>query len=118
MSEKFRWIYEITGNHFPMNATKEMKSFENLRKLRNHLMHFDPPSLVILLEETTCWLNQVIDVGFFLIKMREAIGIDLSVHLINFILQNEAVFNPEPHFSKRLPINSKKAGYLSSCWPE
>lgn len=116
--DKFKWIYEITGNHFPMNATKEMKSFETLRKLRNHLMHFDPPSLVVLIEEVALWLNKVIDIGFFLIKMREAIGIDLSVQLINFILQNEVVFNPEPRFSKRLPINSKKAGYLSSCWPE
>ncbi len=53
IADKFKWIHEITGNHFPMNATKEMKSFESLRKLRNHLMHFDPPSLVILLEETT-----------------------------------------------------------------
>jgi len=101
-----------------MNATKEMKSFESLRKLRNHLMHFDPPSLVILLEEATEWLNQVLDIGFFLIKMREAIGIDLSVQLINYILQKEIVFNPEKRFSKRLPINSIKAGYLSSCWPD
>lgn len=116
--DKFKWIHEITGNHFPMNATKEMKSFEALRKLRNHLMHFDPPSLVILLEEVALWLNQVIDIGFFLIKMREAIGIDSSVQLINFILQREVLFKPEPGFSKRLPINSRKAGYLSSCWPE
>jgi hypothetical protein len=116
--DKFKWIYEITGNHFPMNATKEMKSFETLRKLRNHLMHFDPPSLVILIEEVALWLNQVIDIGFFLIKMREAIGIDLSVQLINYILQKEVIFKPESSFSKRLPINSRNAGYLSSCWPE
>ena len=118
INEKFAWIYEITGSHFPMNATKEMKSFESLRKLRNHLMHFDPPSLVILLEEATVWLNEVIDVGFFLIKMRDAIGIDLSVELIDYILQKEIAFNPEQRFSKRLPINSANAGYLSSCWPD
>ncbi len=81
-------------------------------------MHFDPPSLVILLEEVAPWLNQIIDIGFFLMKMREAMGIDLSEHLINFILQKEILFNPEPHFAKRLPLNSRTSGYLSSCWPE
>ncbi|MBL7718932.1 MAG: hypothetical protein JNL72_08860 [Flavipsychrobacter sp.] len=115
LNDKFKWVYQITGNALNIEAEKE--SVENLRVLRNHLMHFDPPSLVITLEEVALWLNQIVDIGRILIKFRQALNVDISVGIINFLLQEEAVFVP---FSKgkRQPLNSKgKEDYYSSTWP-
>lgn len=114
--DKLNWIYQISGNH--LNAEKYIPSFNNLRELRNHMMHFDPPSLIITIEEATMWLNQIIDVGWLLIKMRQAVGTEISMPLVNFILQKEAVFNPQPLFSNRLPIGIGNTDYMSSTWPK
>ncbi|HRE76237.1 MAG TPA: hypothetical protein PLL09_00285 [Flavobacterium sp.] len=114
--DKLGWIYQISGNH--LGAEKYLPSFHNLRELRNHLMHFDPPSLIVTIEEATIWLNQIIDVGWLLIKMRKAVGTEISIPLINFILQKEAVFNPEPHCVDRLPIGTGNSDYISSTWPK
>lgn len=114
MKDKFKWIYQITGNN--PNVEGEFPSFENLRKLRNHLMHFDPPSFVVTLEEATLWLNQIIDVGLMLIKIRIALGVPVSADLINLSLQHEAVFVPGTD-NNRTPISdTNQADYASSTW--
>jgi hypothetical protein len=112
--DKLGWIYKITGNQ--LEAESFLPSCDNLRKLRNHMMHFDPPSLVITIEEATKWLNQIIDVGWLLIKIRQAIEAEISIHLINFILQKEAIFNPEKYFKNRLPLGIGNADYKSCTW--
>jgi hypothetical protein len=114
-NDKLGWIYKISGNH--LSAESHIKQVNNLRELRNHMMHFDPPHLVITIEEATIWLNQIIDVGWLLVKIRKAIGAELSVPLINFILQKEAIFNPEEHSSKRLPLGNR-TDYTSCLWPK
>jgi hypothetical protein len=112
--DKLRWIYQISGRN--LNAESQMTNVNCLRKLRNHLMHFDPPSLVFTVEEATTWLNQLIDVGYLLIKMRQAIGVEVSLPLIHLILQREALFNPLLHSAARLPINRIDGDYASSIW--
>lgn len=115
--DKLKWIHQVTGNN--LNIEAERESLDTLKDIRNHLMHFDPPSLVITLEEATLWLNQIIDIGMILIKMRKAIGVEVSVELVNFILQKEAVFNPSilAHFTERKPVSkSSDKDYLSSTW--
>lgn len=114
--DKLGWVYKISGRH--LEAESYLLSCNNLRELRNHMMHFDPPSLIVTIEEATTWLNQIIDVGWLLIKIRQAIGAEVSLQLINFILQKEAVFNPEKHFAERLPIGTGNADYASSKWPK
>ena len=39
LSEKLRWVYQITGNF--LNIRDEEVGFNRLRSLRNHLQHFD-----------------------------------------------------------------------------
>lgn len=114
--DKINWIYKITGNH--LAAELYMPSFTKLRKLRNHFMHFDPPSLIVTMEEASIWINYVIDVGFLLIRMRDAMGVESSLSLLNFVLQKDVIFNPEEHFSKRLPIGTANTDYESSNWPK
>jgi len=114
LNDKFKWIYQITGNI--LNAESEKENLEILKDLRNHFMHFDPPSIVITLEEATNWLNQIIDIGRLIVKIRRAIKVDISVALINFLLQKEAIFVPYVK-GKRAPLNpNKKEDYYSSIW--
>ena len=115
-TDKLRWIGQITGNPLD-NASEELSSFHNLREIRNHMMHFDPPSLAVPLEEAAIWLNQIIDVAFLLKKIRDKIGVDGSTAILNFMLQKEVDFVPRPPFTARLPLNSRESGYLCSCWP-
>ncbi len=114
--DKLGWIYKISGKH--IGAESYIQNVNNLRELRNHMMHFDPPHLVITIEEATIWLNQIIDVGWFLIKIRKAVGAELSLPLINFVLQKEAIFNPESHSSVRLPLGIGNTDYASCIWPK
>ena len=113
LNDKIKWVKQITGNE--LNFEYERESLLRLKEIRNHLNHFDPPSLVVTLEEATIWLNDLIVIGLLLMKIRKAIGVPVSTDLINFILQKKAVFNPEPAFKKRLPLSEEK-GYNSTKW--
>ena len=112
--DKLKWIKQITNKN--LNIEPERNSLDELKDLRNHLNHFDPPSLTITLEEATKWLNQIIDIGFILVKIRKTICVEISESLIDFILQKEVYFNPEPAFAERLPLDSVKGGYKTSTW--
>jgi len=114
LNDKLKWVRQISGNNLDIEAERD--SLDKLRKLRNHFNHFDPPSLVVTLEEATTWLNQIIDIGFILVKIRKTMRLEISAHLLNFILQKKAIFNPEPAFIERMVLNSEKNGYLSSTW--
>lgn len=116
LTDKLKWIRQLSGKN--LDIENEMNSLNQLRELRNHFNHFDPPSLVVTLEESVNWLNQIIDLGYILIKIRETLGLQISNDLINFILQKEVQFIPQPSFSKRLKLNSKLSGYESSTWKE
>jgi len=117
ITDKLKWIGQITGKPLD-DARDEVISLNNLRCIRNHMMHFDPPCLVVPLEEVGVWLNQVLDIAFLLQKIRSKLGVSISSELANFMLQKDVVFTPEPSFQARLPIDSIKTGYLSSYWSE
>jgi len=112
--DKLAWVYKISGKH--LGAESHLSAVNTLRELRNHMMHFDPPSLVIPIEEATIWLNNVIDIGYLLIKIRQAIGAEVYLGLMNFILQKPAIFNPQPGFIKRLPFKKGEGDYATSTW--
>jgi hypothetical protein len=114
MNDKLKWVYQITGNL--LNIEAEQDALENFRILRNHFTHFDPPCLVITLEEIATILNQVMEIGIILVKIRQALGTVSSLELINFILQKRVQFNHEPAFSTRVAAADNE-GYISSTWP-
>ncbi|MBL7940747.1 MAG: hypothetical protein JNL43_15405 [Flavobacteriales bacterium] len=116
LNDKLKWVYQVTGKN--LDIEPERHSLETLRKLRNHLMHFDPPSLVVTVEEATMWLNQIIDVGQVLVKIRHALGVPPSTDLLNFLLQPEAQFHPRNILAARSPAGTKPdADYSSTTWP-
>ena len=113
-SDKWNWIKKITGKE--LNAEKEYQKLFELKNLRNHFNHFDPPCIVITLEEVTEWLNNILHVGLLLSKIRHTISAESSTNLINLLVQKEAKFIPEPAFTKRATFDSTKTGYKSSTW--
>ena len=114
IKDKFKWVREISGNE--LNIETEFPKFETLRTLRNHLNHFDPPTLVITLEEAAEWLNDILYIGQILIKIRQALKTPISSSLIELVAQKKIIFNPEAAFIKRSELNSNKFGYKSSIW--
>ena len=116
LNDKLKWVHQITGEN--LNIEQERTNLEVLRKLRNHLMHFDPPSLVITIEEATTWLNQILDVGQILFKIRRALKVPPSTELLNFLLQPEAQFHPRNMLPARSIVGTKPdADYSSTTWP-
>lgn len=113
--DKLKWVRTISGN--TLNIEQELVRLNSLRELRNHLNHFDPPTFVLTLEEAANWLNDILYLGQVLIKIREALGVNCSNLLVDFISQKEVIFQPEEAFSKRLPLDSKINGYGSCLWP-
>ncbi len=117
LNDKLKWIYHISGKHLNIESHKSI--LESLKNIRNHLMHFDPPSLVITVEEATGWLNDLIDIGVILINIRQAIGVEVSEGLINFILQKQAIFMPKNLNELRKPVGvDATEDYKSSTWPQ
>jgi hypothetical protein len=112
--DKLKWVHQITGKN--LDYESERDSLRRLKDVRNHFNHFDPPSLVITLEETETWLNDVIVLGFLLIRIRKTINVTISDDLANLVIQKKAKFVPQAAFSERLPLDSKKNGYYSSQW--
>jgi len=115
LMDKLKWIKQISGNN--LNIEAERDSLNDLRELRNHLNHFDPPSFVITLEEAAIWLNQILDIGIILLKIRKTMELEISTDLINFLLQKQVKFNPKLEFQTRIKLNSKESGYKTSTWP-
>ncbi len=113
--DKISWVRKIAQTN--LDIENEIKSLNNLRQIRNHFNHFDPPSFAVSLEEACTWINQVIDVGIILYKIRKAIRVPCSDILLNFLLQRVVEFNPEPAFKDRLPPKPGY-GYESSTWPK
>ncbi|MEO8068771.1 MAG: hypothetical protein ABI599_13835 [Flavobacteriales bacterium] len=117
LNDKLKWVHQITGEN--LDIEPERTSLESLRKLRNHLMHFDPPSLVITIEEATTWLNQILDIGQILFKIRRALKVPPSTELLNFLLQPQAEFNPRNMLRSRSVAGTKAdADYRSTTWPD
>jgi hypothetical protein len=114
LKDKLKWVTIISGKN--LNIESERLALDSLREVRNHLNHFDPPSLVITLEEAADWLNYIMDIGMILCKIRIALDIQLSISLLNFLLQKEAVFNPIDLGFSRSKLISEQYGYKSSVW--
>ena len=114
LTDKLKWIRQISGKEF--NYEPEKESLMRLKEVRNHFNHFDPPSLVLTLEEIEIWLNDIIKIGFLLVRLRKTIGVKISDELLNLIIQKKVKFKPQDAFKERLPLDSKKTGYYSSQW--
>jgi hypothetical protein len=114
LTDKLKWIKSITGNE--LNIEKERESLMRIKAIRNHLNHFDPPTLVIPIEEACDWLNDIVVIGQILVKIRLACSTTISIPLAELISQKLVKFVPYVGSELRTKLDSQKNGYLSSTW--
>jgi hypothetical protein len=114
ISEKFRWVGLITGRPLD-NARDEVDSFNVLRGIRNHLNHFDPPCVVISIDDAADWLNRVPRIGDLIWKIREKLEAQLTQELVEIMLLPIVKVNPKFSNNPRAK-QAEDAGYRSSTW--
>lgn len=110
LANKLGWIFKITGHH--LNAGDDHAAFVELKDLRNHLQHFDPPSFCYTLEDAERWLNLVPAVASFNWAIRKCVGATLSVPLIELLLERPVKFLPRDPGKPRKP-QDETVGYAS-----
>jgi hypothetical protein len=114
INDKFHWIGLITGSPLD-NAKSEIDSFNILRGIRNHLNHFDPPCVVLSVDDAADWLNRVPMIGDLLWKIREKLEAHLTPELVEILLLPIVKVNPrDPRMPRHKQAND--AGYKSSTW--
>ena len=107
--DKLKWVSAITGKEF--NAQDEVRAFERLKDVRNHLQHFDPPCFCCSLDDAAGWLNAAVEVGRLAWKIRNAIDAPLTKELIDIILAPRIRVVPKEAGDR--PPQPLDAGYAS-----
>lgn len=116
LQNKLKWIALITGNE-PNFSQIELSAFNEIRELRNHFTHWDPPSFAYTAEDVVRWLNAIPSIGILLWKMRKSLGSPPTVPLIQLILGKRVQYQLHPNeVSITPPALSPGFGY-GSCRP-
>ncbi|MEQ1568215.1 MAG: hypothetical protein ABMA64_21425 [Myxococcota bacterium] len=114
MKDKLAWVHAITGQH--LDATEGRAAFDELRELRNHLNHFDPPCVAYSVDDAAHWLNLMPAVGRLLWQIRRCMNEPLSRLLVRWLLLRPVVVVPvDP--GRHRPAQLPRAGYASTRWP-
>jgi hypothetical protein len=115
IADKFAWVFKITGRH--LDGGREIPDFHVLRRVRNHLQHFDPPVFCCTLEEVAAWLNAALSIARLNWRIRQAMSASLCRGIIRLLLSPPVVFVPMPSPLPRPPVVAGR-GYSSTCWPD
>lgn len=114
IKDKLSWVFQITGK--PLHARDELRAFFEIKDIRNHLQHFDPPCFCYTLEDVAAWINIVPPLARLCWKIRECVGSPLSVPLIEMLLVPTVRFVPEQ--GRRRVRQPATVGYNSTRWTE
>ena len=95
--DKISWVFKITGNNLP-DISIEKAALNNLKELRNLLMHFDPAHFEIKLKDLPKYLNDIVEIGHFIFKIRKTIEAEISSELIFYLLQPNVVYHENKTF--------------------
>jgi hypothetical protein len=113
LRNKFQWVYAACQRHPCL--TNEMRAFNRIRHLRNHMQHWDPPCLCFTLEDAAGWLNDVLLCARMNWNIRVAVGSPPSAPLIALLLAPEVAFVARHPNATRIPQPSD-TGYASVIW--
>lgn len=112
VTQKFDWIRYATGH--PLDGVgKELKAFNRLRTIRNHINHFDPPSFSFTAEDICEWLNLTAQLGSLLWAIRRRLKLPPSKAALALSFAPEVEFLPRDPKIKR-PPQPPDVGY-GSC---
>lgn len=113
IEDKLHWVYLLSGNR--LEARDEIAAFSKMKAVRNHLTHFDPPCLVVTIDDVAEWLSAVTPLAWLLIKIRKCFGVPISGPLIQMAMAPKVIAVPRDPAHPRHPQPSD-AGYASSTW--
>lgn len=111
LKDKLAWVYQITGRE--LNAEAEIRALTEVKEIRNHLQHFDPPCFCYTLEDATRWLNAVTQVASLIWKIRICAGSPLCMPLVELLTSPPVCFIPKDATLRRLP-QGPNVGYGST----
>ena len=116
LQNKLKWITIITRND-PQFAQVELAAFNEIRELRNHFTHWDPPCFAYTADDIVRWLNAIPTIGLLLWKIRKSLGSPPTVPLIHLMLGKRVKYQTHPNeISIARPPLSDGFGY-ASCQP-
>jgi hypothetical protein len=113
VSDKLKWVHALSGKHLDANA--ELKTFIELKGVRNHLAHFDPPCFSVTIDDIAGWLSKVPDLAWLLIKIRSCLNLPISGHIIQMAMAPPVIAVPRDPNHERHP-QREDVGYASSTW--
>ncbi|EJZ44059.1 hypothetical protein LEP1GSC178_2017 [Leptospira licerasiae str. MMD4847] len=93
LTDKISWVYTITGKHLP-DLTEELKALNELKAVRNHLNHFDPPVFACTIEDVADWLNRSYYIARLALKVRQTVNSSVSGNLIKLLLSKPVLYSP------------------------
>ncbi|EPG72441.1 hypothetical protein LEP1GSC058_0203 [Leptospira fainei serovar Hurstbridge str. BUT 6] len=108
--DKIKWIYQITGKHLP-DITSEMNALTELKAVRNHLNHFDPPTFACTIEDVANWINKGFLISNLALKIRETTMSSISPNLIKLLLAPPVKY--VPHDPGKVRYKQVDSGYRS-----
>ncbi|MBI9010554.1 MAG: hypothetical protein JEZ05_11075 [Tenericutes bacterium] len=116
LTDKIKWVSQITGNNL-YDIEKELKSLKEIKDLRNHTQHFDPPCFGYSLEDVAKWLNMISDIGMLVHKIRKRLKSVTNIYIYEIILLPKVLINGNVLFDRnRVP--QENTGYDSTRWKE
>lgn len=113
LSDKLAWISHVSGRPLE-KVEKEVLIFTQLKEIRNHLNHFDPPFFAATIEDVATWLNMFFHIARLLWKTRRHLGLPPDPGIIQLLFQDTVDFVPQNPTGKRVP---QTLGYASCQWP-
>ncbi len=115
LRDKLRWVGQITG--LPLNDCQdEIDTFIRIKDVRNHLVHFDPPTLAFTIEDVASWLNATEGIARLLAAIRTRINQPLCDPLIRLLMARPVEWYPSDPGKRRVP-QGVDVGYASSSRP-
>lgn len=115
LMDKLRWVGQITGRTLD-DCTRQIARFTFIKDVRNHLAHFDPPTLAFTIEDVADWLNATHEVAELLACVRIRINQPFCDPLIRLLLARAVEWYPFDPGKRRVP-QGPHVGYASSCRP-
>lgn len=117
LKDKLKWVNIITGTMVDFSID-EINAFDEVRRLRNHFMHWDPPNFCYTGDDLRRWLNAFSKLGILLFRIRKAVGGIATVSIIEMILTPNVVLNQHPNETATpRPGLHPGVGYASCIWP-
>lgn len=114
LRDKIAWVGQITGRAVD-NCRDEVNAFVELKDVRNHLNHFDPPVLAFSIEDVARWLNSAGAIADLLLEIRNRVGEPPCEALVSLLLAPTVAWIPHDPGKRRVP-QRRGTGYSSTCW--